>query len=121
MIPRIAQAKLMELAQSFKAVAVIGPRQSEKTTLVKKIFPHKKAGHEIDLIIDNFPDLIAVEIKSGKTVLKKWFKNLEYWKKLTGNKQAIIIYAGNQTQHRSNNTYVINWKNIYSYYENSKL
>ncbi len=80
-----------------------------------------KAGHEIDLIIDNFPDLIAVEIKSGKTVLKEWFKNLEYWKKLTGNKQAMIIYAGNQTQHRSDNIYVINWKNIYSYYENSKL
>jgi uncharacterized protein len=38
MIPRIASSKLLELASLFKAVAVIGPRQSGKTTLVKSLF-----------------------------------------------------------------------------------
>jgi uncharacterized protein len=41
MIIREAQKKLMQLANSFKAIAVIGPRQSGKTTLVKNTFPDK--------------------------------------------------------------------------------
>lgn len=35
MIPRTAFAKVSELAQHFKAVAIIGPRQSGKTTLTR--------------------------------------------------------------------------------------
>jgi len=42
MIIRDAQNKLIQLANSFKAIAVIGPRQSGKTTLVKATFPKKK-------------------------------------------------------------------------------
>jgi len=41
-IERIAKIKLEQLAKTFKAVAVIGPRQSGKTTLVKTTFPNKK-------------------------------------------------------------------------------
>lgn len=41
MIQRLAKEKLKKLAQSFKSVAVIGPRQSGKTTLVKATFPKK--------------------------------------------------------------------------------
>jgi len=41
-IERIAKIKLEQLAKTFKAVAVIGPRQSGKTTLVKTTFPDKK-------------------------------------------------------------------------------
>lgn len=40
-IPRVAAPKLQSLAQQFKAVAVIGPRQSGKTTLVRKLFPER--------------------------------------------------------------------------------
>lgn len=68
MIQRIAQEKLEQLAQSFKAVAVIGPRQSGKTTLVKTTFPKMKyvSLENPDLrnfaledprgFIDNYPD-----------------------------------------------------------------
>lgn len=41
MIKRDAETKLKELAKGFPAVAVIGPRQSGKTTLVKKVFSKK--------------------------------------------------------------------------------
>lgn len=41
MIQRDAKTKLESLAKSFKAIAVIGPRQSGKTTLVKSTFPNK--------------------------------------------------------------------------------
>ena len=41
MIPRKATGKLLQLASQFKAVTVVGPRQSGKTTLVKALFPQK--------------------------------------------------------------------------------
>lgn len=41
MISRKASSKLLQLSSQFKAVAVIGPRQSGKTTLVKSLFPEK--------------------------------------------------------------------------------
>lgn len=41
MIKRIAANKLIDLAGKFKALAVTGPRQSGKTTLVKQVFRHK--------------------------------------------------------------------------------
>ncbi|MBK8954039.1 MAG: ATP-binding protein [Saprospiraceae bacterium] len=41
MIERMAKTKLLDLANKFKAIAVIGPRQSGKTTLVRSLFAHK--------------------------------------------------------------------------------
>lgn len=41
MLSRTAQKQLERLAEQFKAVAVIGPRQSGKTTLVRACFPDK--------------------------------------------------------------------------------
>lgn len=41
MIARLAEHELRALASDFKAVAVIGPRQSGKTTLVRYVFPEK--------------------------------------------------------------------------------
>ena len=41
MIPRVAEARLNKLAKTFRSVAVVGPRQSGKTTLCKKVFPQK--------------------------------------------------------------------------------
>jgi predicted AAA+ superfamily ATPase len=40
-VPRQTETKLGQLAGHFKAVAIIGPRQSGKTTLAKKCFPDK--------------------------------------------------------------------------------
>ncbi|QPH40362.1 ATP-binding protein [Pedobacter endophyticus] len=41
MIDRIAKKELLALCDQFKAVAVIGPRQSGKTTLTRNAFPNK--------------------------------------------------------------------------------
>jgi predicted AAA+ superfamily ATPase len=41
MIKREAETELRDLARQFKAVAVIGPRQSGKTTLTRHVFPDK--------------------------------------------------------------------------------
>jgi hypothetical protein len=41
MIPRTAAQEALDLARQFKAVAIVGPRQSGKTTLVRHVFPDK--------------------------------------------------------------------------------
>jgi predicted AAA+ superfamily ATPase len=41
MIDREAAPRLLRLAKTFRSVAVVGPRQSGKTTLCKTIFPQK--------------------------------------------------------------------------------
>jgi uncharacterized protein len=40
MIERILQKRLLELSKQFPAIALMGPRQSGKTTLAKVTFPH---------------------------------------------------------------------------------
>lgn len=42
MINRKAKETLIQLAKQFPIVAIIGPRQSGKTTLAKEVFPDKK-------------------------------------------------------------------------------
>jgi uncharacterized protein len=71
-------------------------------------------GHEIDLIIETGLSLYPVEIKSGQTVSSEYFKNLNFWKSLTGIEMATIIYNGEETQKRSNGLDIIPWKAIYS-------
>ena len=41
MVPRIAEKLLRKYSRQFRAVAVVGPRQSGKTTLVRQTFPNK--------------------------------------------------------------------------------
>ncbi len=42
MIKRTAEARLIKLAKTFRSVAVVGPRQSGKTTLCRLVFPQKQ-------------------------------------------------------------------------------
>ena len=41
MVYRVAAKKILELSHQFKAVAIMGPRQSGKTTLSRSTFPEK--------------------------------------------------------------------------------
>jgi len=72
-----------------------------------------KTGREIDLIIEHDNISIPAEIKSGKTVQDYFFKGIRYWLKLTENNKGYLVYAGNQSQKRSDGIEAINWKNIY--------
>ena len=42
MITRVATEEVKMLAHQFKAIAIVGPRQSGKTTLARTVFPDKK-------------------------------------------------------------------------------
>ena len=74
-------------------------------------FWRDNSGHEIDCIIDQGNFLLPLEIKSGKTVSKDFFKGLNYWSKLSktpGNKMY-VVYAGSMDQSRNEGN-VLGWK-----------
>jgi len=73
-------------------------------------FWRDKTGHEIDIVLDNGTDLLFIEIKSGKTISSEYFKNLNYWLKLSDQKQGFVLYAGDQNQQRSDGIGIMNWK-----------
>jgi predicted AAA+ superfamily ATPase len=58
-------------------------------------------GNELDLIIERGLNLIAVEIKAGKTINNDFFKGLQMFSKMARLAQTILIYGGNQSQERS--------------------
>ena len=71
-----------------------------------------KTGHEIDIIVDNAGKLLPIEIKSGKTISNEFFKNIDYWCNLSGEKKSILLYSGEQNQKRSTGKEVISWRNL---------
>lgn len=71
-----------------------------------------KTGHEIDVIIDNAGKLLPIEIKSGKTLNAEFFKNIEYWSKLSGAEKSVLLYAGEQNQKRTTGKEILNWRNL---------
>lgn len=56
--------------------------------------------HEIDCIIDASRHPIAIEIKSAKTISPDFFKELSYWKDLSGapDSACYLIYGGAEDQ-----------------------
>ncbi|MEM6321687.1 MAG: ATP-binding protein [Bacteroidota bacterium] len=68
---------------------------------------------EIDLLIDLGTTLHTLEIKSGKTINRSFFKNLTYFKELE-QKLAVasyLIYGGREIQRRSDIT-VLGWNQL---------
>lgn len=69
-------------------------------------------GNEIDLICDHGIALDAIEIKSGQTVAKDFFKNLNYLGRLTDTvRHSYIVYGGDKsfTQHHVR---VLSWMHL---------
>lgn len=62
-------------------------------------FWRDSAGHEVDIIIDRGDKQIPLEIKSGETVAKDFFKGIVYWRGLAGDAEApvAIVYGGQRT------------------------
>ena len=76
-------------------------------------FWRDRSGHEIDLLIDHGSHLSPLEIKSGQTTNKDYFKGLDFWRKLTGETaaRAWLVYGGSARQTRSDVT-VLPWYDI---------
>ncbi len=69
-------------------------------------------GNEIDIIADHGIELDAVEVKSGQTVARDFFKNLSYLGRLTDSmRNAYLIYGGDEN-FTQNDAHVLSWKNL---------
>lgn len=68
----------------------------------KFYFWRDSTGNEIDLLIERGQDLLAVEIKSGKTIHSDFFKTLNYFRKIKPDTQSYLVYGGNEVQSRAN-------------------
>jgi len=75
-------------------------------------FWRDNTGIEIDIVIDKGTGLYPLEIKSGKTVTPDYFKNFDFWNKITGTTEGTVIYGGDQIQKRSNGITVLPWNEI---------
>ncbi|MBM3790853.1 MAG: ATP-binding protein [Acidobacteria bacterium] len=68
-------------------------------------FWRDKSGHEIDLLMEAGPRRIPIEVKSGQTVQPEFFRNLDYWRRISGAvERGHLVYAGNDRQERSEHT-----------------
>ena len=66
-------------------------------------FWRDNTGNEIDLIIESGEKLLPLEVKSGQTVTRDYFKVLEKWLAFAGEEAggARIVYGGEERQNRS--------------------
>ncbi|MDX8431749.1 MAG: ATP-binding protein [Candidatus Algichlamydia australiensis] len=70
-------------------------------------------GREIDCIVEEDGNLLSIEVKSGKTVVKDFFQGLNYWNQLAnGNpKNSYLIYGGDKSYKRKEAN-VLSWKDL---------
>lgn len=73
-------------------------------------------GHEVDLIIDRGDTAVAVEIKSGATVVNDYFKNLRWLQKyglgsVVRKIDSFVVYGGEDSQNRTS-TRVESWNRL---------
>lgn len=76
-------------------------------------FWRDQTGNEIDCIIDQGSKVVPVEIKSSKTVISSFFKELRNWKELTGkqNSESYVIYSGSENQNWPDGK-VVSWQSV---------
>jgi len=76
-------------------------------------FWRDRSGHEVDVLIDRGTHLSPLEIKSGRTVNRDYFKGLEFWRKLAGESagQPWLVYGGDEPQNRSG-TNILPWSDF---------
>ena len=67
-------------------------------------------GHEVDLVLDLGDELVAVEIKSGETVVSDSFRGLEQWRRISDHQgPSALIYGGDET-FRRRGAVVYSWR-----------
>ena len=116
-IKRIAEARLINLAKKFPAVAIFGPRQSGKTTLAKHCFKDYKYLSLEDLdnrelaekdprgfldSLKNVPGVILDEVQNVPTLLSYIQTHIDSYKKnghfiLTGSQNLLLNQAVTQS------------------------
>ena len=69
-------------------------------------------GHEIDCLVDFQNRLIPIEIKAGETFSQDFFKNFQFWSKLSENKERkYLVYAGDESFSKED-VEILSWKKL---------
>jgi predicted AAA+ superfamily ATPase len=79
-------------------------------------FFRDRAGNEVDFVLDRGADLLAVEVKAGRTPSTAYFSGLEQLRRNLESKRstrakpyrAVVVYAGDEEQLRSGG-HLISW------------
>jgi len=79
-------------------------------------FYRDSKGNEVDIICEIAGTQLPIEIKSGQTVSKDYFKGLNHYSKLVKKLPfgKIIVYSGNRFD-KTNNTQILNYKKLIPY------
>ena len=80
-------------------------------------FYRDRKGHEVDLVVEGGPELIAVELKAGRTAASNVFDALRRFQDADeqGRTQRhVVVYGGDVSQHRTAGD-LLSWKDIDSY------
>ncbi|HLB40394.1 MAG TPA: DUF4143 domain-containing protein, partial [Candidatus Babeliales bacterium] len=76
-------------------------------------FWRNQTGHEIDCVLEKRGQLIPIEIKSGQTINRSFFKGLDYWRQLTGAPEypGYLIYGGTDNLNFLNYK-IVSWQDL---------
>jgi hypothetical protein len=76
-------------------------------------FWRDSTGHEIDAVVDQGSERVAVEIKSGETVAADFFAGIDFWRKLVGNPEApAALVTGGDRSYRRRGVQVYSWMEL---------
>ena len=84
--------------------------------LIPKFFHYRESrGLEVDLIIEEANDLLAIEIKSGATVVADFFQGVHKFRNAFNSKQrkviSTVVYGGDKT-HQRNQVTALPWNKM---------
>jgi uncharacterized protein len=83
-------------------------------------FYRDRRGLEIDLVVERGTDLLLVEVKSAQTPSGQALASFERFEEVLAGKQVpriadrVVVYAGNETQRRSQGT-ILSWRDLDNY------
>lgn len=82
--------------ESF-VIAELHKRRLNQAVAPDLYFWRDFTGHEVDLVFDQGPASVGIEIKSGMTVARDFFAHLDYWRRLHDHPPpAALIYGGDR-------------------------
>jgi uncharacterized protein len=75
-------------------------------------FFRDSVGNEVDLILDRGAQVDQIEIKSGQTVSRDFFKGLNYFLKINPDIETSLVVYGGDRSHTENGIAVTSWRDI---------
>ncbi len=76
-------------------------------------FWRDKTGNEVDCLVEQGQTLLPLEIKAGRTITRDFFKGVDYFARLAGERAAkpCLVYGGSENQERTK-ARVLSWNSL---------